>query len=68
MGITELQNNNSIPLIKIKEIFPNFITLQMYYYLKNLPLLEYLEDNLFSVGKLVKHIFENITSDMICVH
>lgn len=68
MEITEFQNTNAIPLNKIKEVFPNFMIPQMYYYLENLPLLEYLEDNLIPVGKPVKHTFKNITSDMICVH
>lgn len=68
MEITEFQNTNAIPLNKIKEVFPNFVIPQMYYYLENLPLLEYLEDNLIPVGKPVKHTFEDITSDMICIH
>ena len=68
MEIKEFQNTNAIPLAKVREKFPDFIIPQMYYYLEGLPLLDYLQENLHPEGAPVCHTFENITSDMICIH
>ena len=68
MEIRKFQNTTEIPLSVVREKFPNFLIPQMYYYLEDLPLLNYLEDNLEPIGTPVTHRFDNITSDMICIH
>ncbi|MGN8742024.1 hypothetical protein ACTM83_00815 [Catenibacterium mitsuokai] len=68
MEIQKFQNTSSISLQNIKKVFPNFLIPQMYYYLDNHPLLQFLEDNLEPIGEPITHTFENITSDQICVH
>ena len=68
MEIQKFQNTSSIPLEDIKKVFPNFLIPQMYYYLDNHPLLQYLNDNLVPIGKPIIHTFENITSNQICIH
>lgn len=68
MEIQKFQNTSSIALEDIKKVFPNFLIPQMYYYLDDHPLLQYLNDNLVPIGEPITHTFENITSDQICVH
>lgn len=68
MEIQRFQNTSSITLAEIKKVFPNFFIPQMYYYLDDHPLLQFLEDNLEPIGEPITHTFENITSDQICVH
>lgn len=68
MEIQRFQNTSSIALADVKKVFPNFLIPQMYYYLDEHPLLQYLEDNLIPIGEPITHTFENITSNQICVH
>ncbi|MGV3209729.1 hypothetical protein ACEE12_05215 [Streptococcus suis] len=68
MEIRKFENTNSISLEEIKREFPNFLIPQMYYYLDDLPLLQYLEKNLKLSGEVIEHNFENIASDLICIH
>lgn len=68
MEITNFQNTNMIPLEQLRNDIPGFVVPQMYYYIEDSLLLEYLENNLKPEGDLIKHSFENITSDMICTH
>lgn len=68
MEIQKFQNTTSVSLDEIKKVFPQFIIPQMYYYLDDHPMLQYLEDNLIPIGEPIIHTFENITSDQICVH
>lgn len=68
MEITNFQNTNMIPLEQLRNDLPGFVVPQMYYYIEDSLLLEYLENNLKPEGELIKHSFENITSDMICTH
>lgn len=68
MEIQKFQNTSSISLENIKKVFPNFLIPQMYYYLDDHPLLQFLEDNLEPIGEPITHTFENITSDQICIH
>lgn len=68
MEIQKFQNTSSISLENIKKVFPNFLIPQMYYYLDEHPLLQYLKENLVPIGDPITHTFENITSDQICVH
>lgn len=68
MEIRKFQDTTSIPLASIREQFPNFLIPQMYYYLDGQPLLEYLKNNLLPKGEPIIHEFDNITSNMICIH
>ena len=68
MEIQRFQNTSSIALADVKKVFSNFLIPQMYYYLDDHPLLQYLEDNLVPIGEQITHTLENITSDQICVH
>lgn len=68
MEIQKFQNTTSVSLDEIKKVFPQFIIPQMYYYLDDHPMLQYLENNLIPIGEPIIHTFENITSDQICVH
>lgn len=66
MEITEFQETNSIPLKKLRNDLPGFVVPQMYYFIDNSELLDYLENNLKPIGKKIVHDFSNITSDLIC--
>ncbi len=66
MEINRFENTNEIPLDKLRQDLTKFIVPQMYYFIENSELLEYLEKNLKSDGVVVTHSYENITSDMIC--
>ena len=68
MEIQKFQNTTSVSLGEIKKVFHKFIIPQMYYYLDDHPMLQYLEDNLIPIGEPIIHTFENITSNQICVH
>ena len=67
MEIQNFQNTNKIPLTVIKKEFPNFLIPQMYYFIDDTPLLEYLKKNLTPEGEFIQHEFTNISSDMICI-
>lgn len=67
MEIKKFQNTTQIPLAEIRKEFPDFLIPKMYYYLDDLPLLDYLRQHQKEVGQLITHGFENITSDKICV-
>lgn len=66
MEITEFQETNSIALEKLRVDLPGFVVPQMYYYIDDSELLNYLEVNLKPIGKKIVHDFSNITSDLIC--
>lgn len=68
MEITDFQNTNMISLDQLRKDLPGFVVPQMYYYIEDSPLLEYLEKNLIPEGKLITHSFDNVTSDMVCTH
>lgn len=68
MEIKKFQNTTSISLEDIKKEFPNFLIPQMYYYLDDLPLLNYLQRNLLPIEPEISHEFNNIDSKEICVH
>ena len=68
MEIQKFQNTTSVSLDEIRKVFPQFIIPQMYYYLDDHPMLQYLKDNLIPIGEPIIHTFENITSNQICVH
>lgn len=66
MEINRFENTNAIPLSKLRDDLTKFIVPQMYYFIENSELLEYLEKNLIPDGVVVTHTYENVTSDMIC--
>lgn len=66
MEITEFQETNSITLEKLRVDLPGFVVPQMYYYIDDSKLLNYLEKNLKPMGKKIVHDFSNISSDLIC--
>ncbi|MCK1237869.1 hypothetical protein MX111_00040 [Streptococcus uberis] len=68
MEIQRFQNTSLIELKEIKKDFPKFLIPQMYYYLDDHPLLQYLENNLVPIGEPITHTFENIKSEQICVY
>lgn len=66
MEINRFENTNAISLKKLKEDLTRFVVPQMYYYIEDSELLNYLEKNLVSNGIVVTHTYENITSSLIC--
>jgi predicted transcriptional regulator len=66
MEINKFENTNAIPLEQLRKDLTKFVVPQMYYFIENSELLEYLEKNLKPDGIVVTHTYENITSDMIC--
>lgn len=66
MEINRFENTNAIHLRQLREDLEKFIVPQMYYFIDNSELLNYLENNLRPDGTVVTHTYENITSDMIC--
>lgn len=68
MQINEFYETNAIPLDILREDLDKFVVPQMYYYLDNTPLLDYLEKNISKTGLHIHHEFDNITSSDICRH
>ena len=66
MEINRFENTNAISLDKLRKDLTKFIVPQMYYFIENSELLNYLETNLKPDGIVVTHTYENVTSDMIC--
>lgn len=66
MEITEFQETNSIGLEKLREDLSRFVVPQMYYYIDDSELLNYLKKNIRPIGKKIVHDFSNISSDLIC--
>lgn len=66
MEINRFENTNAISLDKLRKDLTKFIVPQMYYFIENSELLNYLETNLRPDGIVVTHTYENVTSDMIC--
>lgn len=68
MQINDFYETNAIPLADLRKDLDKFVVPQMYYYLDNTPLLDYLEKNISKTGLHIHHDFENITSDYVCKH
>lgn len=66
MEIKDFQNTNQISLYELREKLPRFIVPQMYYFIDDTELLDYLHKNLVPVGSLIQHDFSDIKSDQIC--
>ena len=60
------QPTNRIPLNKLREDIDNFIVPRMYYYIDDLPLLEYLKSSLVPTGEMLIHRFDSIEDEDIC--
>jgi predicted transcriptional regulator len=66
MEIVEFQDTNKIPLEQLRTDLPGFVVPQMYYFIDDTPLLEYLEQKLEPCGAKIVHDFSNVTSEQIC--
>lgn len=66
--IEDFYETNVIPLETLRSDLDKFVVPQMYYYLDNTPLLEYIEKNISKTGLHIHNDFENITSDDVCRH
>jgi len=68
MEILEFQETSSISLDDLKKDIDGFVAPQSYYYLDELPLLKYIKDRLEMKTVNIKHSFEKIESNQICIH
>ena len=68
MEIVSFQDTTSIPLSDLRKNISGFVAPQMYIYLDNTILLEYIENNIEKTDVKIIHEYSNINSDMICVH
>lgn len=66
MEIVDFQDTSKIPLNQLRVDLPGFVVPQMYYFIDDTPLLEYLEQNLVPCGEKIVHDFSNVTSEQIC--
>lgn len=66
MPVLSYQRTSGIKLCEIKSEFPEFLIPQSYYYLDNLPLLEYIENHIYLEGEQKNHEFEFIDKNEIC--
>ena len=66
--ILEFQETNEIPLKRLREEVNNFVVPQMYYFLDERELIEYLEINLQKTEFVQNHVFDNIISQQVCRH
>ena len=66
MPVLSFQRTTGIKLNVIKEMFPDFLIPQSYYYLDNLPLLDYIEKHIYLEGEPGIHNFDSIDKDEIC--
>lgn len=68
MEIEKFQETSQIALDDLRENVPGFVAPQMYIYLDNTELLEYIDSNLKVANLQVKHLFERIEACQVCVH
>ncbi|NCC15737.1 MAG: hypothetical protein EOM28_05230 [Clostridia bacterium] len=66
MEINRFENTNAIPLEILRQDLSKFIVPQMYYFIDNSELLNYLEKNLIPDGTVITHTYDKISSEMIC--
>ena len=66
MEIKDFQNTNRISLYTLRQELTRFIVPQMYYFIDDSELLEYLQLNLLPIGEKIQHDFSNIQSSKIC--
>ena len=58
MQIKAFQETNRIPLSELKNFDDRFVIPQMYYFLDELPLLNYIEEKLIAEGEILQNKFE----------
>lgn len=66
MEISEFHETNIIPLSRLKQDLTRFIIPQMYYYLDEIELGEYLEKYIVPTTMSIKNNFDNIDNNIIC--
>ena len=66
MEISDFQNTTEIPLNRLREDVPGFVAPQMYYFIDDSILLDYLKENLTAEGKRIIHDFDDVPSNQIC--
>ncbi len=62
MEINRFENTNAISLDRLRKDLTKFIVPQMYYFIENPELLNYLETNLRSDSIVVTHTYEKVNS------
>ena len=60
------QATTMLPLEKLRVDIPDFVVPRMYYYLDNLPLLNYIQEHLLPIAEKVIFDFDNLSDDDIC--
>lgn len=68
MEIDEFQETTSIPLDDLRRDVKGFVAPQMYIYLDGTELLKYIEGRIEKKKINIKHEFNEIQTDKICVH
>lgn len=68
MQIDDFYETSQITLEQLRKDMDKFVVPQMYYFLDNLPLLDYIENKLEKTGKHIRHKFDKVLSDEICKH
>mgnify|MGYP004516407133 FL=1 len=68
MEILEFQETSKISLAELREKVPGFVAPQMYIYLDNTDLLQYIEKSIQYKGVNIKNRFDEINVKHICVH
>lgn len=66
MEINKFENSIPINLNTLRNDLTKFIVPQMYYFIENSELLEYLENNLTLDGTVITNTYQNVSSHMIC--
>ena len=66
MEINKFEKTNAITLDTLRKDLSKFVVPQMYYFIENTELLNYLEKKLIPDGKIITHCYDNVTSDKIC--
>lgn len=68
MEIDEFQDTTAISLDDLRRDVPGFVAPQMYIYLDGTELLTYIEDRISWESANVRHNFDIVLSDEICIH
>lgn len=66
MEIDEFQETTEIPLDDLRRDITGFYAPQMYIYLNNTELLDYIENNIDILDTNIKHSFKEISSNVVC--
>ena len=68
MEIDEFQETTEILLDDLRRDVPGFVAPQMYVYLDGTELVGYIEKNITKKSVRIKHSFDRIMSNEVCVH